>query len=123
MAQPIGLRIEYEPLSKDLYEVKLIGELGMGSVPSLDRVFKNIFDQNVFRLVINMEGTSYIASAGIGILVASSKTARENGGALILAGVTPRVRQVFDLVGLQQVVTFATDTKEAVKLAKKTAKS
>jgi anti-anti-sigma factor len=114
-----GCKIEYEPLSSDIFEIKVTGELGMGSVGSLDRVMKNIFDQGIYRVVLNLEGTYYIASSGIGIIVASQKAAAEFGGDLIVAAVNARVKQVFDLVGLQNVVRYASNTKDAVKLFKK----
>lgn len=114
------LEIEYTALSSDTYEVRLVGELGMGSVPSLDRVFKKIFEEKVFRIVVNLEGTHYIASSGIGLLVATTQMARENGGDFILAGMTPRVKHVFELMGLGGTVRFAPSVKEALKLFKKT---
>jgi anti-anti-sigma factor len=113
------LKIEYEPLAPDLYEVRLTGELGMGSVGSLDRVFKSIFDMDVYKIAVNMEALQYIASSGIGIITASAKTAKENDGELVLAAVQPRVRQVFDLVGLHRIIRFSDTLKDAVKLLKK----
>lgn len=114
-----GCKIEYEPLTSEIFEVRVTGELGMGSVNALDRVLRNIFDQGVYRIVLNLEGTYYIASSGIGIIVSGQREAAEYGGDMILTAVTPRVKQVFDLVGLQNVVRYASNTKEAQKLFKK----
>lgn len=116
------LEIEYESLASDVYEIRMVGELGMGSVNSLDRVIKGIFEQGIYRIVINLEGTYYIASSGIGILIASTETARENGGDFIFAGMTPRVKHVFDLMGLGGSMRFAPNAKEALKMFKKGAK-
>jgi anti-sigma B factor antagonist len=113
------LEIEYEPLSEDLFEVKLVGELGMGSVNSLDRVLKAIFELGVYRIIVNLEETTYIASSGIGVLLASNEVARENGGELVFVAMTPKVRQVFKLMGLGNSLRYADTSKEALKLLKK----
>ncbi len=113
------LEIEYEAVAADIYEVRLVGELGMGSVNSLDRVLKGIFEQGFYRLIVNLEGTYYIASSGIGVLIASMEIARENEGDLIFAGMTPRVKHVFELMGLAGTMRFAPNAKDALKLFKK----
>jgi anti-anti-sigma factor len=91
----------------------------MGSVSSLERVFENIFEQGAYRVIVNLEQASYIASSGIGILVSSCKTAKDNGGDFILCSIMPKVKQVFDMVGLQNIVRYAQNTKDALRILNK----
>ena len=116
--QRARLEISHEPLTLNIYGITLVGELGMGSVLSLDRIIKSVFEQRIYRLVINLEGTYYIASSGIGILVASTEIARENGGEIVFAGVTVRVKHVFDLMGLGKTLRFSANTRDALKMLK-----
>ena len=113
------LEIEYKTIASDIYEVRLSGELGMGSVLSLDRVFKKIFEEKIFKIVVNLEATHYIASSGIGVFLATTEAARKNGGEVFLAGATPRVRHVFELMGLTGTLNFSPSVKDAVKSFKK----
>jgi stage II sporulation protein AA (anti-sigma F factor antagonist) len=118
-----GPEIEYHLLSPGVYEVRLVGELGMRSVQGMERVFRTIFEQGVFHIVVNMEDTDYIASSGIGVLLNSSETARAKGGEMVLMRVSPRVKRVFDLMGLTPALRFVADTKEALRCLKKGAKT
>jgi anti-sigma B factor antagonist len=115
------LEIQMEQITKDTYEIKLVGELGMGSVNSLDRVIKSIFEQGIYRIIIDLTGMYYIASSGLGILSASTELAREKGGEFIFVGVIPKVKHVFELVGMTRILKFAATEKEGLELLKKSA--
>lgn len=54
------------------------------------------------RIVLNLSGVSYIDSGGLGTLVALYTTARNNGGSIKLANLTPRVG---DLLQVTKLVT------------------
>ncbi len=57
-----------------------------------------------YRLAIDMSGVDYISSAGIRALIAARKQARRwNRGDLRLAGLQPRIVEVFDLVGISSL--------------------
>jgi len=48
----------------------------------------------------------YIASAGLGVLVAAQRRLLENDGGLILAGLSPHLREVLSLAGFEGVFEF-----------------
>ena len=54
-------------------------------------------------VLINLENVPYIDSAGLGTLVSALKTARERGGNVWLAGLTPQVKMVVELTRLHFV--------------------
>jgi anti-sigma B factor antagonist len=54
------------------------------------------------RIVLNLSGVNYIDSGGLGTLVALYTTARNNGGSIKLANLTPRVG---DLLQVTKLVT------------------
>ena len=55
------------------------------------------------RIVLNLSGVSYIDSGGLGTLVALYTTARNSGGSIKLANLTPRVG---DLLQVTKLVTI-----------------
>jgi anti-sigma B factor antagonist len=55
------------------------------------------------RVVLNLSGVTYIDSGGLGTLVALYTTARNNGGSIKLANLTPRVD---DLLQVTKLVTI-----------------
>jgi len=48
----------------------------------------------------------YIASAGLGILIAVQRRLRDQGGGLVLAGLSPHLREVLQLAGFEGVFEF-----------------
>jgi anti-sigma B factor antagonist len=55
------------------------------------------------RIILNLSGVSYIDSGGLGTLVALYTTARNAGGSIKLANLTPRVG---DLLQVTKLVTI-----------------
>jgi anti-sigma B factor antagonist len=115
------LTIEYQPVETQVYTVRLIGELGMASVRTLVDVIDNVFAKGVSRIMLDLSDTTYIASSGIGIIIASTESARARGGDLILVGATSRVRHVFRLMGLDCLLRFADTPAQAMSWMKRTA--
>jgi anti-anti-sigma factor len=65
------------------------------------------------RLLVDMSGVAYIDSAAVGWLLESQKSFKDAGGRLVLYGVQPQVRQVFDLLRVARVIAVAQDEAEA----------
>jgi len=55
------------------------------------------------RIVLNLSGVNYIDSGGLGTLVALYTTARNNGGWIKLANLTPRVGDLLQVTKLLTV--------------------
>lgn len=55
-------------------------------------------------LVLDCTGLEYISSAGISVIMQTWKRLHGQGHSLKLAGVTPRVRNVFAYAGLDKVL-------------------
>ena len=68
-------------------------------------------------VVVDLSRTEYVDSAGLGTLVLLNKAARATGGRLVLAGLNDHVRDLLRLVRLDQVLTVAGTTEEAVATA------
>jgi len=55
------------------------------------------------KLVIDIEGLTYLASAGLRILVSAQKKLKEKNGSLVILKPQDSVREVFELTGLDDV--------------------
>lgn len=65
------------------------------------------------RVLLDMTNTQYIDSSAIGWLIGSSKQLKDGGGALVVYGVQPAVRQVLDLLKVGRVVPLVEDEDAA----------
>lgn len=56
------------------------------------------------QLLMNMESVDFVNSAGIGALLVLLRLTNQSGGTLVLANVPPRLRRLFNTVGLDRVL-------------------
>jgi anti-anti-sigma factor len=70
------------------------------------------------RVILSLERANFIDSAGIGWLISTHKHFKAQGGAFVVHGIRPQVRQVLDLLKVGKVVSFADDEEAARTLAK-----
>lgn len=103
-------------LGPRIVEIRITGEIGLGSVPSLDRVIRQFLDAGHYRIIFNLQDTQYIASTGIGCLIGAAEVARERGGGVAIAAVRDPVRHTLELMGLQRIIRFAANPAEAAAL-------
>ena len=73
------------------------------------------------RVLLDMKLTKFIDSATVGWLLSSQREFRNGGGKLVLHSVEPRVRRLFEILRVEQVVTVATDETGARDAVLKTA--
>ncbi len=87
-----------EEYAGDIVILKLRGLVDSGSSHILEDKFKELVSTENVRVVVDLQGVDYISSAGWGIFVGEIKGVRERNGDIKLAGMTPVVREVFDLL-------------------------
>lgn len=66
------------------------------------------------RLVAHFAAVEYTSSAGLRVLLATLKEARQRGGDLRLAEIRPNVKQVLDLSGFTSILKCFADVPSAV---------
>jgi anti-sigma B factor antagonist len=75
--------------------------LGDGDMLLKDKVHSLVF-QGSKQIVLNLGAVSYVDSSGLGALVASSVTAKNNGAQIKLVGLTKRIQ---DLLSISKLLT------------------
>ena len=70
------------------------------------------------KVLLNMERTPYIDSAGVGWLVQCHKSYKDRGGRLVLHSIAPMVNQILKLLRMDQILHMAGDDAAAEALAR-----
>jgi anti-anti-sigma factor len=99
-----------------VYELKLSGELGRSAIEGLDKAIREAFSRKVFRIALDMEGVSYISSTVITLLIDFTRSARKNGGDILLAGMPEKLTHIFHLLGMSGDLAFAKNREEALQV-------
>ncbi|MEM7244200.1 MAG: STAS domain-containing protein [Acidobacteriota bacterium] len=90
------------------------GEVDLYSSPQMREALLAAIKAGSARVVVDLTGVSYMDSSGIATLVEALGGLREKGRALVLAGLRPRVREVFEIAKLQTVFTLAESVDAAL---------
>lgn len=93
----------------------IAGKLDAKTAPALSAELKGLVGTGRAKIVCDMSGVSYIASAGVGTLKAGLVDAKKNGGDLRLAGLQQEVQDVFDVLGFTKLFVIGPDLKTAAQ--------
>ena len=87
--------------------LKVSGEIDVATSPGLRRELHAVLDGHPAQVVVDLSGTSFIVSSGLGVLVGVLKRLRESdsGTTLVLASMQDPVRRVFEITGLTELFT------------------
>ncbi len=94
--------------------VDLNGYLDAHTAPQLEETFQSLIDSGDYRIVVNFRELSYISSAGLGVFMAFIEEVRGNSGDIKMAGMSPKVYNVFDLLGFPMLYEIFDEEKQAV---------
>jgi anti-sigma B factor antagonist len=100
--------------SEDISVIELKGYLDAHTAPDLETAFQKLITENKFNIVVNCRDLSYISSAGLGVFMAYVEDIRKNKGDIKLTNMTPKVYNVFDLLGFPILYEIFKDEQEAV---------
>lgn len=98
----------------DVSVIELKGYLDAHTAPDLETAFQKLMTENKFNIVVNCRDLSYISSAGLGVFMAYVEDVRKNKGDIKLTNMTPKVYNVFDLLGFPILYEIYKDEQEAV---------
>jgi anti-anti-sigma factor len=90
---------------EDTTRVVLAGELDGGSAVSLSEQLRHVTADLECDLVIDVGLLTFIDSTGLSLLVSLHKNVQASGRALTVVDPTPMARRLFQITGLDQVLT------------------
>ncbi|MBN2183695.1 MAG: STAS domain-containing protein [Candidatus Krumholzibacteriota bacterium] len=103
-----------ESLIDDVVVLKLAGLIDSGTSQLLEDRFDSLVSKGNVKIVVDLSDVDYISSAGWGIFVGEIKGVRKNSGDIKLAGMRPDVREVFDLLEFNTLLTPYENREEAL---------
>jgi len=111
LGHPDELKIEKE-VRDSVAILSLAGAVSVNTYEKLEAALNDLFDEGKYRIIIDMAGVRYVASAGAGVLMNALSQCRENHGNLVLANLSAHVLEIFDLLNLTHILPIA-DSLEA----------
>ena len=108
------------PLEVDgrLSKLRILGRLDADSALELRAYCDRLRNQGHRHLVLDMSDVTFVASGGLGTLLALTEEFGESGGCLYLAPVSDAVRSVVRLLNLDQFLAIYESLEDVAVLAK-----
>lgn len=86
--------------------VSLAGEMDTAAALEMEEDLKTLCDKKVKEIVFDCTDLEYIASSGLRILLSILKSAKANGGNVVLQHVNEDIKDVFQLTGFINIFTI-----------------
>jgi anti-anti-sigma factor len=99
--------------------VALSGSIDPRNLSSLEVALSAAHGRGFQTIILDLADIKYINSAGLGYLVNLSDTLAARGGGLLLANPQPKVKVVFDLMGVSQFFKLYRSVDGAIKTIKR----
>jgi anti-sigma B factor antagonist len=90
------------------------GEVDMFTAPKLRERLVQTVDQGNYRIVVNLQGVSFMDSTGLGTLVGGLKRVKEHDGTLALICSQRPVLRVLTITGLTNVFPIFESLEDAL---------
>jgi anti-sigma B factor antagonist len=93
--------------------LNLTGEIDLQHSPELRKVLQEKIKKSCRALVLDFGGVEYIDSSGLATLVEYRRDSRKYNGEIALINLSTRVRTIFDLVRLNEIISIYPTLAEA----------
>src|SRR3984893_17803019 len=110
----VSLHVESRQPDSGVTVLAPTGRLDVAGAPALKDAVSEAMKNGKPRLVIDMEGVSFVDSSGLGSVVAALKQVRTSQGDLRLAAPNQQVRVVLELTTLDRVFPYYATVEEAL---------
>ena len=108
---PLTCSVTHGP---DYAVISVAGELDASTEQQLRDELAAVLSEGVTRVVADLGGVTFMASAGLGILMGVRRLLADSGGVLVLAAAHGDVAQVLEITGVSDVVPVAATVPAAV---------
>ncbi len=89
--------------------VSITGDIDLESSPQLRTFLRTKVSQKTPKLLLDFGGVNYIDSSGLATLIEYFQGVQGFSGKLVLAALSPRVKNVFEIVRLEQIFSLQAD--------------
>jgi anti-sigma B factor antagonist len=95
--------------------IAIEGEVDLKTSPQLRDELLEVVGQAPEKIVVDLSQVRYMDSSGVGTIVEAKRRADSNGATILLAGLQPRVRSVFEITQLDKFFTICDSVDDALK--------
>ncbi|PID58554.1 anti-anti-sigma factor [candidate division KSB3 bacterium] len=109
------INITLDSLTKyNITKVVVEGFLDAHTAPDMEKVVKELLQQQQYRIIVDFSALLYISSAGLGVFMSVIGDVKSNDGDIVLMKMPPKIYKVFDLLGFTEIFPIVDDEEAAI---------
>lgn len=93
---------------------KIGGEIDAYTAPQVREALSPFAVKPNIHLTIDLTDVSYMDSTGLGVFVGLFKSIRANDGQMVLTGLSERLKRLFDITGLADIMEINSEVEGGV---------
>ncbi|MTI39810.1 STAS domain-containing protein [Fulvivirga lutimaris] len=93
--------------------ITIVGEVDASSSIELDNAIAEAIQSGNKAFLVDCSSLEYISSAGLGVFMSYIEDFKKNDIHIVLFGMNEKVRNVFEILGLDQLLTIRGEKEEA----------
>ncbi len=102
----MDLKMEVKKISDSISLLSLTGEVDVYTAPQLKKQINSLITEGAKNVIVNLEAVEYLDSTALGVLIGRLKKLREVDGSLDIVCGNGRVKRIFEITGLDKVLTI-----------------
>jgi anti-sigma B factor antagonist len=93
--------------------VRLLNDIDMDCSPDVRAVLLDLTERKIPKIAIDLSGVPHMDSSGLATLVEALQRVKKYNGKLVLFGLQPRVKSVFEIAKLTDIFAIKADETKA----------
>lgn len=107
------MKIVQEPAGESIYRVTPSDRLDAVTASMLEAFLQAELQAGHTQLLLDLSEVTYLSSSGLRALLRTRRQAQAAGGDLMLAAMSPRVREIFEMIGFTDLFPVFDRVEEA----------
>ena len=103
-----------EEKQDDINIYKLSGRLDSNTSPDLEKRLDDALENGTTKMVADFENLDYISSAGLRVILKTSKALKRSQGTFVLCAMQDYVREIFEISGFDTFLPIVPSIEEAL---------
>lgn len=108
------MEMKQEELEGGIHKVTLSGSLDIAGASEIDLPF-SVVAGKYDRVMVDLDGVTFLASMGVRVLVKAAKSQASHGGKMVLLNPTPPARRVLESIGVDSIIPIVDSEAEAIE--------
>ena len=102
-------------IEEEIKVIRIVGEVDASSSIELDTELQKAIGGGDKKIIVDCSNLNYISSAGLGVFMSYIQDINANGITMVICGLNEKVQNVFEILGLTQLMQIETSLEQAKK--------